>query len=191
MRFKRFPYDKDWNTIFGKDRAGGGGTETVGDAINDVLKRSKNKSPNSTPIAPSNAANSPSAPMASDADSDVRSRCHGETVTSPAKRSKLSIKRSMLHDGSETHMVNLMGKFLGEISPHMGEIKTNLGTEREAIEMRRQIHAAIKPIVGLTPKEKLQVTGKICEKPEDVELFLMIDDEEKLLLAKMIIAGEY
>lgn len=201
MRNKRFPYYKDWNTIFGKDRANAGGTETLGEAINDVMQRQKGKSPlfptmdpnfqaHSPTRAPSNAANSPSAPMASDADSDFRSRCHGETVTSPQKTGKIPKKRSRMHDGIESDMVNLMGKFLGEISSHMGEIKTNLGTEREGMDMRKHVHAAIKPL-DISAKDKLKVAGKICEKQKDVEMFLGLDDEGKLLLARMIISNEY
>lgn len=73
----------------------------------------------------------------------------------------------------------------------MGEIKENLGTEREAIEMRRKVIDAIKPIQSLSDKDKLIVTGRVCEKAKNVDLFLRIDDDQKYLLAKMIIKGEY
>lgn len=126
MRNKRFPYYKDWNIIFGKYSASGEKMETVSEAINEVLQKDKGKAPLSPVMLPTtNAANSPSAPMAYGADSGLRSRCHGETVTSPNKIGNLTKKRSRMGDGVEKDMVNLMGKFLGET-------KTNLGTERES-----------------------------------------------------------
>lgn len=139
----------------------------------------------------SNAADSPSAPSQSDADSTMQPRSRGETVTSPNKSGRAGKKRPRMQDGVETDVVNLMGKFFNEISTHMGEIKENLGTEREAIEMRRKVIDAIKPIQSLSDKDKLIVTSRVCEKAKDVDLFLRIDDDQKYLLAKMIIKGEY
>lgn len=191
MRLKCWPFYKDWAIIFGKDRASGDYTTTVGDARHEVCARNKGKTPVSPAMAGSNVANSPSAPAQSDADSSMRSPCPGETVTSPNKVGNKGKKRSRMYEGAETDMVNLMGKFFNEISSHMGEIKENLGTEREAIDMRRKVLDAIKPIEGLSAKNKLIVTGRICEKAKDVDLFLSIDDDNKLLLAKMILAHEY
>lgn len=195
MRSKRWPYFKDWGTIFGKDRATGEEMETIGDAMNDLFPKHKGKASatqaaGSPVAATSSARHSPTAPLASDADSELRSR-RGETVTSPVKSPMTLKKRTRMYDGAEKDMVNLMGKFLDEISEHMGEIKVNLGTEREGMQLRSQLHAAIKPLPGLTPKEKLQVTGKLCDKQKDVEFFLSLGDEDKYLLARMILDREY
>lgn len=191
MRNKRWPYFKDWGFIFGKDRATGDTNETLGDAMFELMDKNKGKATARSQATPnSNAGQSPMAPTASDADSEMRSR-RGETVTSPRKSPPSGKKRGRMYDGAEKDMVNLMGKFLGEISEHMGEIKVNLGTEREGIQLRRQIHAAIKPLQGLTPKQKLKVTGIISDKQKDVEFFLSLDDDDKYLLAKMILDKEY
>lgn len=191
MRRKQWPFYNDWAMIFGKDRASGDETYTVGDAIHELSSRSKGKTPVSPAMAASNPTNSPSAPSQSDADSSMRSPCPGQTVTSPNKGGNKGKKRSRMYEGAESAMVNLMGKFFSEISSHMGDIKDNLGTEREAIDMRRKVIDAIKPIAGLSAKDKLVVTGRICEKAKDVDLFLTIDDENKYLLAKMILNHEY
>lgn len=93
--------------------------------------------------------------MASDADSNLHSRCRAETLNSPVTNENVSKKWSRMHDRVEKDMVNLMGWFYTDISSHMREIKTNLGTERGGIELRTQIQAAIKSLNGLYAKEKL------------------------------------
>ncbi|XP_012835755.1 PREDICTED: uncharacterized protein LOC105956449 [Erythranthe guttata] len=41
MRYKSWPYFKDWTIIFGKDRATGESAEALADAINDISKQDK------------------------------------------------------------------------------------------------------------------------------------------------------
>lgn len=80
MRRKIWPFYRDWGIIFGKDHAIGNNTKEVVGAVDKLFARDKRK----CPFSPSTVASIPAnTPPASDNDSDVRSGCRGEIVSSP------------------------------------------------------------------------------------------------------------
>ncbi|KAL9145721.1 hypothetical protein ABFS82_13G062300 [Erythranthe guttata] len=186
MRYKSWPFYKDWTQVFGKDRATGENAETFTEAINDLVANSKGKEPMS--IGDDYIPQLD--PLETDTYSQYMTFSRGDEATSGKTTSKSSKKRRRV-DPLDTSVVDMMANFFEKTEFQLSELVSRMGFEKDVSAARKKVFDALEMIENLSFEDRLNVTSRICENSKDLDIFFCLTDAHKASMVKMIIDGRY
>lgn len=194
MRYKAWPYYKDWSLIFGKDRATGDGAENNDNALHEVLTSGKGKKPMSTSgdyiPTPTPTPTPTHTHIQSDDESDFMSPCHGDSASSPNKtKTKNPKKRSKLDKGVEVKMMNLMSTWFDKTDTKLGDLVCKMGYD-DVSYMKKKVFESLDELGELSMDDRMKVTTVICQK-NDFEIFFSTSMDNRKELVQMILDGRY
>lgn len=174
MRYKSWPYFKDWGLIFGKDRAAGDITQAWQDIVQEEAQIPvPNEDVNPLEEGETESVNVGTKP--------------GEASSSmkPCKR-----KRSRVTDVHNPQMFDMMSSFFSDVSGQIGSLVTKVGVEKDAKGQRQNL---IKELANmpLSLEDKLTVTKKICANVNDVDIFYGLTEEQRITMVQMVLKGKY
>ncbi|XP_012836526.1 PREDICTED: uncharacterized protein LOC105957141 [Erythranthe guttata] len=186
MRYKSWPFYKDWSQIFGKDRATGEHNEAFTEAINDLVSNSNkgkehmsNDDDEVPQLDPSNA----------DSYSQYMSFSRVDEATSTKTKSKAKKRsRSDPNDGGYAEMAS---KFFEKMEAQMAELVSRMGFEKDVSAARKQVFDALANMQHLTFEERLKATSRICDNPKDLDIFFCLSDDHKANMVQLILDGRY
>ncbi|KAL8044866.1 hypothetical protein ABFX02_08G074400 [Erythranthe guttata] len=185
MRYKSWPFYKDWTTVFGKDRATGEHAETFVEAINDLVTNSKGKEPcsNDDEYVPQVD------PSRSDNYSQYQTFSRADEATSAKSKSK-SKKRPRV-DAIESGYIEMTSKFFEKMESQMNELVSRMGFEKDVSTARKQVFDALENLQHLTFEERLKVTSRICDNSKDLDIFFCLSEDHKANMVDLILEGRY
>lgn len=174
MRYKSWPYYKDWEIIFGKDRAAGDVSKAWQDMVRDdayvpvPLEQTTTVDQDETASVNTGAK-------------------HGEGSSSMRSCKR---KRPRVTEVQNTPTFELMSSFFTEVSSQIGALVSKVGVERD---VKGQCQNLIQELakLPLSLEDKLTVAKKISSNVEDVDIFYGLGDEERATMVKMALMGKY
>ncbi|GFP98739.1 hypothetical protein PHJA_002017800 [Phtheirospermum japonicum] len=179
MRYKSWPFFKDWCDIFGKDRATGENAQGLVDAVNEVLNNGQTDHLNGTP-APS-------------IDHMTRSETveisTGQEAESSATGKDRKGKKRKAVDSLQERFVALMESFFAKTDGRLGEMAMRIGFQQDVKLQRKAVFDALSQMHFLSIEDKLTVSKMLCKSGEDLDLFDSISDEHKMVMVKMMLDG--
>ncbi|XP_012850069.1 PREDICTED: uncharacterized protein LOC105969838 [Erythranthe guttata] len=185
MRYKAWPYYKDWLVIFGKDRATGEHAEVYVEAVNDLIGSSKGKEP--TSVGGGNVSLG-DASLDGDITSFVSTRGEGATIPKTTRKTK---KKRACVDDVDLQLVDMMAKLFDKADQKLGRLVKRVGFNFDVSESRKKVFDALSSFEYLTGEDKLHVTKVLCETGKDMDIFFSVNDEHKELMVAMILQGRY
>ncbi|KAK6121015.1 hypothetical protein DH2020_045234 [Rehmannia glutinosa] len=192
MQFKPWPYFKDWNKCFGKDRATGENAQTFAEILKDVFGTDPQTDEH---IDGQNYAPSEPVPRL-DKTPDTHSTVEGGDVTlsyqadSCASGKSKGKKMKRAHDDDNTErFVDLLASFCAKTDARLGDIAYRIGFEQNAASARKAINEALQKIQFLSTQEKIAVGTKLCSKTKELDYLFSLNDEDKAMMVQMILEG--
>lgn len=188
MRYKSWPYYKDWGVIFGKDRATGEGGNDWCAAAQKINKENKGKTQTSheDDYVP-NVAH-----ISEDFDDDFMSACRGESASSPIKmHAKKTGGKKRNREGTEIDdkMVEMMSTYFERHTGAVEKLVEKLGVD-ESASMRKKVFDALDGMGIYELAQKLKVATVLWEK-KDFEIFFTTTEANRQQLVWMILDGSY
>lgn len=188
MRYKAWPFCKDWSIIFGKDRAQGDVVENIEDAFFEVLSTGKGKK--TVSISGDYIPTPPPTQTHFDDESDFVSPCQADSVSSPNKSKKKNPKKkARMESGVEGKMVDMMSSFFEKTNNKLGDLVCKMGYD-DVSYMKKKVFESLEEMPGLSMDERMKVTTVICQK-NDFEIFFTTTMENRKELVHMILHGTY
>lgn len=174
MRYKSWPYYKDWEIIFGKDRATGDAAQVWQNIVHEegyVPKPTDDTSP-----------------IAEDETESVNTVSKQGDTASSSKQSKR--KRNRVTEVQNPHMVEIMSSFFTEMNSQICALVTRVGVEKDVKDQRQNLIKELGNLpLGL--EDKITVAKKICANVNDVDIFYGLSDEERATMVQMVLNGTY
>lgn len=174
MRHKSWPYYKDWEIIFGKDRASGDVSKAWQDMVREQayvpIPLEQNTTTDHDETASVNTGSK-----------------HGEASSSMRSCKR---KRTRVQEVKNNPMADLKSSFFTDISSQIGTLISKVGAESNAKAQRQNLVRELGNL-PLSLAEKLTVAKKICSDVEHVDIFYGLGDEERAEMVKMVLLGKY
>ncbi|GFP98950.1 uncharacterized protein at2g29880 [Phtheirospermum japonicum] len=182
IRYKSWPYYKDWCEIFGKYRAMGQNAEGFVDIVQDILNEAPTleQSNNDPPLTPNQNTHKDFPELTSTCDDE--SSASGKTNTSKKRK-----KRN--EDLLDERFLDLMTSFCEKTDARLGDLSKRLGFEHDARSSRKEVFDALATLDVCSAEEKLAVANKLCDNTKHMDLFFNLDNEMKASMIKMILEG--
>ncbi|KAH6801342.1 hypothetical protein C2S52_001806 [Perilla frutescens var. hirtella] len=178
MRYKPWPFYKDWCEIFGKDRATGEHAEAFADVVHDLLHKSQD-----SPYASNDNEYDPFTYLneESEAAPDDMS-IHGEGTGSSAKvTSKGKSKKRKVVDSIDDRFIDLMTTFCEKTDSRLGELAKRIGFEHDASMSRKKVFEVLGTMNQLSDEQQIYVAKYLCNNTKDLDLFFLFQMKNKLL----------
>ncbi|KAH6793828.1 hypothetical protein C2S52_004305 [Perilla frutescens var. hirtella] len=187
MRYKPWPFYKDWCEIFGKDRATGEHAEAFADIVQDLLHKSQ-ESPytsNDNEYDPFTYLNEESEAALDDMS------IHGEGTGSSAKvTSKGKGKKRKAVDSLDDRFIDLMTTFCEKTDSRLGELAKRIGFEHDASMSRKKVFEVLGTMNQLSDEQQIYMAKYLCNNTKDLDLFFSLPDEKQVVMVRMIISGK-
>ncbi|KAK6119384.1 hypothetical protein DH2020_046872 [Rehmannia glutinosa] len=165
MRYKSWPYYKDWCEIFGKDRATGENAEGFADALHDVLSGGQDN----RGTAP--RAECPQTPNPID-ENDHTSTYNPQTSARSSDKSKKKRKQKNQTDA------------------RLADLAKRIGFEQDASSSRKAIYDAPDKMTFLIVETKIAVATQLSNKTNELDIFFALTDENKAVFVKLLLEGK-
>lgn len=145
-----------------------------------------------TPILTSAENGVPAALIHSEDESDFLSACRGESASSPTKKKKkLPTKRARAEAELDGSMVNMMIAFFEKTDAKLDKLVDKMASdELEHASMRNKVFNSLDDLHHLSMTDKMKVTSAIYDR-KDFKIFLITTAENRGMLSRLILAGEY
>lgn len=182
MRYKSWPYYKDWVVVFGKDRA----TGEKGGTADCILNR-----PAYVPVQAQQTQSYADMPPQY-AETDMSQEGGGDTSSSVRTVRQCKRKREpLVVPQDNTHMVNLMSGFFTDVNTQMMQLVSKVGAATDAATARRNLFDQMDFMTQLTVEQKLSVSKILATNSVHVDVFNGLSDDVKATMVKMILEGKY
>ena len=183
MRFKSWPYYKDWTEIFGKDRATGEHAESLIDAVNAIEKENGAIEVNSD----DEVEEITSIP-------DTKDHSTPDTSKEAQDKKKNSGKKRKVRSGYESNglfaVADALGNFTEKTEDRLGMLAERIGYEHNMSLARKQVYPSLENMSWLSEEEKLTVASRITSNNHNIDLYLSVPEECKTAMVKMILEGK-
>lgn len=183
MRTKSWPFWETWKSIFGKDRASGGGAEQV-DAAAELLnaQAAGGSQVNENDYRPSYEDGTPvhaSEPYVQpvDLNDDSSGNCGKQASTT-----KLSS-----HKGKQVSSDTVMMEFLSNLHVRLEMIAARIGYEFDLGKARQEVFDKLGDVEGLTRRQRYQLCNILGDKPQRLEVFIGMPANARLEYLLMLI----
>lgn len=174
MRNKSWPYYKDWEIIFGKDRAAGDVAKAWQDMTKDDVYRP-------VPVEQTTTLDQEETASVNTGGK------HGEGSSSMRSCKR---KRPQVVEVQNTPTFELMSSFFTEVSSQIGSLVSKVGSERDAKGQRQNL---VKELAKypLSLEDRLTVVKRICASAEDVDIFYGLGEEERAAMVSMVLQNTW
>ncbi|KAG8372410.1 hypothetical protein BUALT_Bualt12G0063300 [Buddleja alternifolia] len=176
MRYKSWPFYRDWCEVFGKDRAPGQGAKDIVEAIGGM----------------SNDDNQTENLMGGEADYQENA---GEIETTSMNEAPSSSSSKKISKGKRKSVdyqytvVKLLGTFVEKIGDRLGEIACNLSLEYDIILKQNKVFKIVEDMEDLTEDEKLIASQMLVKNADDLRLFFRLPVVRKIKYVRMKLDG--
>lgn len=175
MRHKSWPYFKDWEVIFGKDRATG---DTSGAWQDLLLSEARASVPRSATL-----------PRETDETESVNIGVKSGKASSSLRTCKR--KRGSALEVQNTKMADMMSSFFTEMNSQIGALVSKVGVEKDVKGQRQNLIKELGNLPFLLSLEdKITVAKKICSNVNDVDIFYGLSDDQRATMVHMVMKGE-
>ncbi|XP_012844715.1 PREDICTED: uncharacterized protein LOC105964755 [Erythranthe guttata] len=186
MRFKAWPYYKDWVIIFGKDCATGEYAEAFNEAVNNLVHPTKG---NEHTVFGGDDYSFVDAPN-DEFSNDLMSIAGADSASSSKSKPKSKNKRGRTND-IDARLVDMMSTFFDKADDKLGRIVNKIGFEFDVSESRKKVFDALNPFEFLSGENKLHVTKVICESTKNMDIFFSVNEDHKAIMVNMILNGRF
>ncbi|GFP88504.1 hypothetical protein PHJA_000994100 [Phtheirospermum japonicum] len=182
MRYKTWPFFKDWIDIFGKDRATGEHAQGFADAADGTQSDSQPDPTTGVNTQPLKVGEEASAGFRV----DEKSGTQGESSSATRKR---KTKKRNANDVVEEHFLDLMESFCAKTEGHLRDLAQRICFQQDAKQQRKAVFDVLNQMPFLSIEDKLTISTMLFKNNEDLDLFFSISDEYKAVMVKMILEG--
>lgn len=182
MRYKSWPYFKDWEMIFGKDRATG---ETAEQWQNVADQEAYIPAPPEQ-CTPTDGDDTLDQDENESVNEGVR---HGETSSTIRKCKRKRGDRDKVV-APNVNMVDLMSSFFIDVSSQIGALVSKVGTEKDAKGQRQNLIKELDDF-PLSVTDKIIVAKRICSNMNDVDIFYGLDVQQREAMVYIVLNGSY
>lgn len=179
MRYKSWPFYRDWCEIFVKERIIRENTEDIADAVQE-LETNKGKE--------KEAGAEFGCVFEGHDDENEMSVCQPQSNGTEKKQSP---KKRKMSDCSSDPFVTAINVFCDKLDARFEDIAKRIGFEYDISNARRELYAELGRLPGLQVRDKLTVAKFLVNKTGDLDLFFSLPEEDRVEMVKMILAGEY
>lgn len=182
MRTKSWPYWNDWKIIFGKDRATGGTSEGLGEAV-------ANSSPDEpiTSIGESgdyyprfdDFLGPEQVPPTYTNDVVEDNSAQSEQVAAATVAAPKKIKRKRRGCEDDSGLVDLLGKLHAETNARLETLSARIGYEMDLGKARKEIFGHLGNIPQLTEAQRYDLCDIIGKENSRLEIFTGLPDVSK------------
>lgn len=205
MRFKAFPYYRDWEEIFGKDRATGDEAQNLHDAVLDLLHphsegvRNDNRDPTlmhkgkKAPGEPSRGCGPDDHGVIGENDVDFTSTTQGNSEGCKNKDKKDKKKRKH-GDTIPEPMIAMLGAFLERNNVAIEAVAARIAAKQAevapSLDKDSLVFTTVSGISGLPHDLKIYASFRIIELKK-TDLFLGMDEESQATFVQMVLEGKF
>lgn len=193
MRTKSWPLFETWKSIFGNDRAGGGGAEQLDAAAARVraqLAGGSQSNDNSNYYYPTFEDFSPDESVPLTDVPDVNETISGSS-TKEASTKTTSINKPSRFRSKTDHVDNAMMEFLtnlhNETNARLEVISMRIGYEFDMGKARQDVYDKLGSVEGLTIAQRYQLCNILGDKPQRLEVFMGMPESARLGYVLMLI----
>lgn len=179
MRYKSWPFYRDWCEIFVKERIIRENAEDIADAVQE-LETNKGKE--------KEAGAEFGCVFEGHDDENEMSVCQPQSNGTEKKQSP---KKRKMSDCSSDPFVTAINVFCDKLDARFEDIARRIGFEYDISNARRELYAELGRLPGLQVRDKLTVAKFLVNKTGDLDLFFSLPEEDRVEMVKMILAGEY
>ncbi|KAG8386295.1 hypothetical protein BUALT_Bualt03G0134200 [Buddleja alternifolia] len=176
MRYKSWPFYREWCEVFGKDRATGEGAEDIAEAVGGLM----------------NDENQEEDLVGKEANQQENA---GETETTSVNENagsssskKIGKRKRNVVDYQDT-VVDFLGAFVENSKDRLGDIARNLSLEYDISLKQREVFKIVENMEGLNEEEKLIASQMLVKNSDDLMLFFSLPAERKIKYVRMKLDG--
>lgn len=179
MRYKAWPHYNDWCQIYGNDPIIRENTEDLSDTDQKINTDSGKKEKE----------------MALEFDCCINEGLDDENEVSVCRpqesetEKKQMPRKRKLSDHSYDDPLRAIVDLSESVSVSFGEIIKRSGHEYEVSNARKQVYGEVDKIPGLSTRDKIIVARLLVIKTPDMELFLSLPDDARVVMVKMLLAN--